>query len=142
MWKLFEILSGLIGRLASRFVGRRRVRVTVHKACFDDTEVWAYFINVTNLSKDREIVITHVSFECDPTVHAVPPKRPLPKRLKPDEPWETWIELDKLPKSVEKDPFRLGRVRLSTGKVVKSVENKNVPSHGMVPGGPTGYENE
>jgi len=45
---------------------------------------------------------------------------PLPKRLKPDETWETWIEAHRLPTWVHKDPYNLVRARLSTGTVVES----------------------
>lgn len=130
IWLIF------IGWLSSIFVGLRRIRVTVHEAYFVGTNIKAYFINVTNLSKERDIEITHVWFNCTPRVDLINHDRPLPKRLKPDESWETWIELDDLPKDVHKNPFNLARVRLSTGKVYKSIENKNVPPLGAVPGGP------
>ena len=131
-----KILGILIGWLSSVFVNLRRVKVTVHKARFLKTDIWAYFINATNLSKERNIEITHIWFDCKPQIHISQPDRPLPKRLKPDETWETWILLKDLPEYVHKKPFNLARVRLSTGKIIKSIENKNVPPIGNVPGGP------
>ena len=125
----------LIGWLSKVFSNLRRIRVTVHDAYFE-TNIQAYFINVTNLSKSKEIEITHVWFDCSPIVDVLNVDRPLPKRLKPDETWETWIKFSDLPKSVHKNPYTLARIRLSTTKVYKSIENKNVPPVGMVPGGP------
>jgi hypothetical protein len=119
--------------------GYRQVRVTVHRAYFTKTNprVWAYFINVTNLCHDREIEITHVWLTVEPDVYASPPERPLPKRLKPDEAWETWIEERHVPNEFRGSAaFRLGRVRLSTGWTASSKENKDVPHVGHPPGGP------
>jgi hypothetical protein len=93
-----------------------------------------YFINATNLS-DREIEITHIWFDCDPDIHVMQPDRPLPKRLKPDETWETWIEAYRVPDACG-EPFTLARARLSTGVIVTSEKNENVPSQGFIPGGP------
>lgn len=134
--KGLELLKGVVGGLGALFLERRRVRVTIHKAHFTKSKVEAYFINVTNLSKTREVEITHVWFSCVPRVYALPRDRPLPKRLKVDETWSTWIELDELPEWVHLEPWGYGRVRLSTGKVMRSVENKHVPSLGSVAGGP------
>lgn len=124
----------------------RRLRVTVHRAYFSKTDprVWAYFINVTNISRNRDVEITHVWFATEPELHATPPERPLPKRLKPDEVWETWIEEFRVPERFRGSAaFELGRVRLSTGRVIRSKENKNVPKFGHVPGGPvTSYPDE
>jgi hypothetical protein len=60
-------------------------------------------------------------------------ERPLPKRPKPDEVWEAWIETSRIPCN-DKDAFSGFRVRLSTGKVLKSSQNCNVPAVGVVPG--------
>jgi hypothetical protein len=115
----------------------RRVRVTVHRAFFvGRPSSPAYFVNVTNLSRDREVEVTHVWFDTQPRVHVLRPERPLPKRLRPDESWETWIECGNLPDAVNEYPYQLARVRLSTGEVFSSVENVGVPEEGEVPGGP------
>ena len=125
--------------LWSALINHRRVRVTVHRAYFvKHPHDWAYFINVTNLSRDREIEITHVWLATTPEAHAVSSDRPLPKRLKPDETWETWIPESRVPATWRGDrAFRVGRVRLSTGRIVHSKPNKNVPSFGETPGGQT-----
>jgi hypothetical protein len=112
------------------------VSLLVHHAYFTITRRACYFLNVTNLSRDREVEITHVWFALDPQIHALIPDRPLPKRLKPDETWETWVEADRLPSDLGEKIFTLGRVRLSNGREVKSRKNKRVPSQGTVPGGP------
>jgi hypothetical protein len=63
------------------------------------------------------------------------PDRPLPKRLKPDETWETWVDVGRVPDVGDK-VYKLGRARLSTGVVIKSRKNAAVPEQGSVPGGP------
>jgi hypothetical protein len=116
----------------------RRLRLTVHLAAFTRTGVLCYFINATNLS-GREIEITHIWFDCDPQIPALQPDRILPKQLKPDESWETWVEASRLPPHCD-DPYTLARARLSTGQVFQSQKNDNVPDQGFIPGGPIGGE--
>jgi len=116
---------------------RRKVRFTVHRALFLAVEVECYFLNVTNLSSTKEIEITHLYFQ-DTNNNQIPviqKDRPLPKRLKPDETWETWIRVEMIPEDLRIDPYRKARLRLSTGKLIKSRYNKNVPQTGEVPGG-------
>ena len=114
-----------------------RVRVAVHVAGFESRPyVPAYFINVTNLFEDRDIEITHVWFETTPRMYVLRMDRALPVRLKPYESWETWQDANTLPPAIRDDAFRLARVRLSTGLVIESVENVDVPERGFVPGGP------
>ena len=116
---------------------RRKARVTVHVAAFESRPlVPACFVNITNLSEDQDIVITHVWFEATPRVFALPKDRPLPVRLKAAETWETWVEGRSLPSAIQDNPFGMARVRLSTGQVIRSVENVDVPERGFVPGGP------
>jgi hypothetical protein len=116
---------------------RRKTRVTVHVASFDSRPlVQACFVNITNLSEDRDIVITHVWFEATPRVFALRNDRPLPVRLKPDETWETWIGVRSLPSEIQENPYEMARVRLSSGQVIGSVRNVDVPERGFVPGGP------
>jgi hypothetical protein len=91
---------------------------------------------LSNLSRNREIEITHVYLDCGEQIHALHPDRLLPRRLKPDESWETWVEAEKVPASLRDAAYKLGRARLSSGKILESVENKNVPSAGTVAGGP------
>ena len=115
----------------------RRVRFTVHRAFFLAVGVECYFLNVTNVSSTKEVEITHLYFQ-DSNNRQIPviqKDRPLPKRLKPDETWETWIRVELIPQSLRTDPYRRARLRLSTGKVIKSRINKNVPQMGEVPGG-------
>lgn len=132
------LVLGIVGLILSRIV-TRRVRVRVHRAMFIEPSgigEECYFVNVTNVSLNRAVEITHVWFEVPGMVSVLRKERPLPKRLKADETWETWIEAVKLPvEHTDIDVFRMGRVRLSTGKVVKSKRNKQVPSLGFVPGG-------
>jgi hypothetical protein len=133
---LLDLLKTVAERAWSAVVGRRRLSLLVHQAYFAATGKACYFLNVTNLSADRELEITHVWFDLEPQVHAVVHDRPLPKRLKPEETWETWVEAERLPTDLGKKLFTLGRARLSSGGIVKSSKNRNVPSQGAVPGGP------
>jgi hypothetical protein len=118
------------------FANRRQLRLTVHLACFTASGTACYFINATNLSSTRDIELTHVWFAVEPPVHAMPPDRPLPKRLKPDETWETWVEASRLPPTLDPPIYVLARARLSTGRVIRSTQDHDVPEFGTVPGGP------
>ena len=89
-------------------------------------------MNATNLG-ERPVELTHVWFETEPKVFQQNPMRPLPKRLEPDESWETWFSVSAIPVG-EEEAFLLARVRLSSDKVVKSRKRENVPEFGMVPG--------
>lgn len=109
------------------------MRVLVHEAVFVGDVVPFLFVNVVNLSRDRDVELTHVWFEVQPTVHVVLAERPLPVRLRPDESWEAWVERGKLAPSTH--PETDARVRLSTGQVIKSRANRRVPTMGFVPGG-------
>lgn len=115
----------------------RKIRFTVHRAFFLAVGVECYFLNVTNLSFKKEVEITHLYFQDNNNKHipVIQKDRPLPKRLKPDETWETWIRVEMIPQSIRTNPFRKARLRLSTGKIIKSRFNKNVPQTGEVPGG-------
>jgi len=113
------------------------VSVLVHPAFFITGPKSAdkapyYFMKVTNLSQDQEIVITHVWFDADPPVHLVMRERPLPARLRPAETWEGWKEAAALAhvSNIEES----GRVLLSDGRTVRSRPNKDVPPVGYVAG--------
>lgn len=106
----------------------------VHLAVFDTSQDPCFFVNVTNLSRDREIEITHVWFDCGSQVPVIREERPLPKRLKPDEAWETWLHRSEIPGDRLGDAGELARVRLSTGAIIKSKPSASVPARGHVPG--------
>ncbi len=112
---------------------RQEVRVLCHHAYLRPS-AGCYFVNVTNLSLSRHVQITHVWFKCEPEVHVLNPERPLPRLLRPEESWETWIEADKLPHSMGDQVYTMARVRLSNGRIFKSKLNEDVPSAGFVPG--------
>lgn len=135
---MIDFVLKILDWMFNQIIQARKVRATMHKSCFRGTEppVWAYFLNITNLSK-RDIVVTHVGMDCRGVyIPAEPQERDLPIRLKPDDPWETWIEFDKLPNWIHDNPYPHGRVRLSTGRVIKTKRAKNIPPKGEVPGGP------
>ena len=130
--RLFKALQtrGVVGASQPSF----NLRLTVHRALFLPEGPECYFINATNIGSYGEIEVTHVWFETAPPVYVIQPDRPLPKRLKPQETWETWLRVDSL--DSRQDVFVLARARLSTGIVVSSLKNVDVPLYGSVPGGP------
>jgi hypothetical protein len=130
-----DIAKTVFEKILSAFEDRRQTRLTVHKAFFVATGREYFFVNITNLSRNREIEITHIWFDCVPQIPVLNPNRMLPKRLKADETWETWIEVDKVPSQLHESTYTLARARLSTGKILKSIRNANVPESGTVPGG-------
>ena len=132
---MIALVEKLLGWIWSGFSDRRRLRLTVHLACFQGSDLPYCFINATNLSRNRDVEITHVWIDCEPKIHVINPSRPLPKRLKPDETWATWIELSRIPTISQENPYTLARAKLSSGSVVKSTKNENVPEEGTVPGG-------
>jgi hypothetical protein len=117
---------------------RRRVRVRTHEAVFEGSTELCIMVNVVNLGQ-RPITITHVWLAADRELHLRNPRRPLPKRLEPDEPWETWSPLAQFgPLLLVLDGseiLRSARVRLSTGRVIKAKPSRDVPTAGAVPGG-------
>jgi hypothetical protein len=116
---------------------RRRVRVRTHEAAFGGSNELCIMINVVNLGQ-RPIVVTHVWLGGATPLHINNPRRPLPRRLEPDEPWETWSPLSQfgsLLRTLDADQLlRCARVRLSTGRVIKARPNRDVPAVGAVPG--------
>lgn len=132
MGLLETFLLWFLDRLRGWQQNRRKVRVLVHAAFFQGSRIPYYFVNVTNLSRDRDVEVTHVWFDVQPPLPLVLSQRPLPIRLRPDESWETWVEAGKLVNST--NPETLARVRLSTSQIVKSRANREVLVPGFVPG--------
>jgi hypothetical protein len=114
--------------------GQPRVSFKTHRAVLEGVGE-CYFFTVTNRSRSRDIVLTHVWVQSRPEVHIIQPARPLPRRLSPEEPWETWVPVSALPADAREDAYTLGRVKLSSGKVLTSIRDLHVPAVGFVPGG-------
>jgi hypothetical protein len=125
-----NLLTWFLDRLERR---RTDVQVRVHRAFLLNApgQPEAWFVNVLNASPSRAVGITHVWIEMEPPMHVV--TRKPPSRLAPDEEWETWIETGALPPGTG-DLTTLARVRLTTGRVIKSVARRDVPPAGFVPG--------
>jgi hypothetical protein len=130
---------GTVLDVATGFVnGRQNCEVLVHRGFFTNPELAGlpqhFFIKVTNQSRERDVVITHVWFNSDPPTYLINPYRPLPARLSPSEQYETWKAVDDVP-----DPKGewLVRVKLSSGKVIKGRPNRGVTPQGEVAGGGT-----
>jgi hypothetical protein len=120
--------------LAGAFRGLRRVTARAHHGVISTTNQRCVFVNVTNLSRDRDVEVTHVWFETRPEIQVLNSERPLPRRLAPDQTWETWLPLEAVPEKQRSKILTLGRVRLSSGKTLSTVENRKVPRAGHVPG--------
>lgn len=134
---MLEILLEFFGgKFLKAIFDRRKLQLLVHQAHFEDDKEECFFINLTNVSRDRDIEITHIWFESDSQIHVMREDRKLPKRLKPDETWETWLPVNQLQENFRTQAFTLVRARLSTGSIVSSKKNINVPKRGEVPGGP------
>jgi len=111
-----------------------KVRVTTHTAYMNG--VHCAFVTVVNIS-DRDVEITHVYFADEYIqIPILQDNRPLPKRLRPVESWETWIPTTYVAPYI--DLSQDGRVRLSTGEVYKAKWDYKVPKHGQIPGGQNG----
>lgn len=121
---------------------RRRVRLTVHRAVFTSNGLECFFINATNLSENQELEVTHVWLDTHPQIPVLQRDRPLPRRLKPNESWETWIEVSQVPADLHESIYTLARARLSHGQILKSKKNADVPETGEVPGGPIRQEDQ
>ena len=136
-WYLDLIITA-IGLVAPAWADRRRLRLTTHRAFFltpdgQPSGPERYFVTATNLSRSRDLTITHVWFATMPEVHIV--DQALPVRLRPEESWETPVELNRLPADVRDSAFNLARVRLSTRAIASSTRNWDVPPIGTVPRG-------
>jgi hypothetical protein len=112
---------------------RRHVRVMVHRAFFQvPCAPECLFIKVTNLSSSREIEVSHIWFATEPRVNVLNQERRLPARLRLDETFETWIPVSAVP-AVRLVESKV-RVRLSSGKIIKSKLDKRIPPLGYVAG--------
>jgi hypothetical protein len=117
---------------------RRRVRVRTHEAVFHGASEVCVMVNVVNLGQ-RPITVTHVWLGGATPMYVDNQHRPLPRRLEPDEPWETWSALSEFGSLLRTlddadELLRSARVRLSTGRVIKARPDRNVPAVGAVPG--------
>jgi len=126
--------ASLFARLFGSFLDRRRARLLVHRALLLPNGPECFFFNITNLSKGREIELTHVWLDTVPQIPVNNPARRLPVRLRPDQSWETWIEVSMVPPTLHPSVYDVGRARLSTAHVLKSSPNVDVPRSGAVPG--------
>jgi hypothetical protein len=131
-----EILITIIGFVAPAWADRRRLRLTTHRAFFlnrdgQPTGPEHYFITATNRSRSRDLTITHMWLATDPNVDII--DESLPVRLRPDERWETFVEVERLPIATREVAFSLARAQLSTDTVVSSTRNWNVRPVGTVP---------
>jgi len=122
-------LMGQVGNISKA----AQVQIRVHTAFFENSPTRCYFINVVNTSSGDNVELTHVWFEGSKRVDVLEPCRPLPTMLKPQQSWETWIAVSEIPPDHE--VFKSFRVRTSTGEILESEKNRNVPPAGFVPGG-------
>lgn len=129
----------------------RRVQVRAHRARWDDpwetfanppasafacadelaneTAGESLYVKIVNRS-NRDVEVTHIWLATDPVAYPVPRGSELPVRIRPDETDEVWFNIDALPPGGKLE--RLARVRLSSGKTIRSRLNKTVPPFGAV----------
>jgi len=129
---LVAVVKFLSSLAATLHQGWCRVRVTAHRAYFLGSPDQQLFISVTNLSPKREVEVVRVWIASLPAIEVL--SQPLPKRLKTEESWETWVPISAL--STFDLPYAevRARVRLSNGKEFRSRQNTKVAPVGYVPG--------
>ena len=121
------------------FIKKPNILVRVHTAYFNNIMELShepyYFINILNIDKSRDIVISDIRCHHWPKNTTVyQSERPLPVKVTPGEQWETWISLDKIGKEAYEDFY----ITFSTDKrtyTCRSTRRTNVPNSGTVPGG-------
>lgn len=101
---------------------REAVRVQVDFASLAPTGAPCWSIHVTNVWPHAEVELTHVWIETRPEIHVHNPDRQLPRRLRPQETFETWVPVDELLQTGIGGSalYQAARVRLATGEVVAS----------------------
>ena len=130
---LEKLIENYGGEYPNALLNRRRIRVLVHRAFIEDSQKEAFFITITNLTLDREIEVTHIWFNSHPKIHVIRNDRVLPKKLKPNETWDTWLPVNKLPTGYHPHAFTMVRVRLSNGSLAYSELNLTPPEKGTDP---------
>jgi hypothetical protein len=126
----------LLSFISSVVQSFRRLRLTVHRAYFAGSAEEHFFVTATNLSRARDLEVTHVWLESEQPIPVLQHARPLPKRLRPDESWSTWLPIAAVPSTALARAPYLFRARLSSGKVVQSRPSRGVPPVGQLAGGP------
>lgn len=127
LWKLLDLLLMSAG-------GPKRASVGVHEAPLAQGAAECFFINVTNTSPTKDIELTHVWLKTAPEIHIANHARPLPKRLRPDESWETWLPAVAVPKHQRGSIAHMARVRISTGKILSLPAQRRRSSSRIYPG--------
>ncbi len=130
---LERLIENYGGEFLNALLNKRRIRVLVHRAFLEDKRKEAFFITITNLTLDRELEMTNIWFNSNPKIHVIRDDRPLPKTLKPNETWGTWLPVNKLPLGYHSYAFKMVRVRLFNGTLAYSEENLTHPEKEMVP---------
>jgi hypothetical protein len=126
-----SILTSLFNPAYQWYQHRVHVRALAHRGYFRTPGSPEFvFIKVTNLSRDRDIEITHIWFDTKPRVDIL--DFPLPAHVRPAKTYEIWKPVAEL--SDDPNIEQLGRVVLSDGKIIKTKLNKDVPPVGYVAG--------
>ncbi len=134
MLRIFErLIESYGGEYLNALLNKRRIRVLVHRANVEESQKEAFFITITNMTLDREIEITNVWFNSSPKIQVVHEDKKLPKVLKPNETWDTWMYVSKLASAYHRYAFTMVRVRLSNGSLAYSERNLNPVEKGAVP---------
>jgi hypothetical protein len=112
------------------FNDRPRVRVTVRRTHIPTEGQDLFFVNTWNQTRRRDLEVTHVWFDCGRPIPVTQPAGELPRKLKRGQSCETWINVNEIPSDFRDHAYGLARVRLTTGAIIKSVGNENVPGSG------------
>jgi hypothetical protein len=109
------------------------IRVLVHKAYFLNNPAQQFFIKVVNVTPNIDVEVTHVWFENDiGTMDIMNDIAPLPRRLKQNETYETWVSVADIPE--DGDIFHHFMVMVSTGEIFPSQQNVTVRPFGYIAG--------
>jgi hypothetical protein len=135
----------LIGWLRDLHQAKRKVKLTVHRAITQapafaigdrpavTIDLDNYHITVTNASRSRDIVVTHIWLDTSPPIPLV--DGDLPRRLRYGDVWETAIAVSRIPVDVVDVEWLARCVITPDDKVIKSRPRRNVPPAGTVPRG-------
>jgi hypothetical protein len=139
----------VLGWARDRHQSRRKVTLTVHRAFtldpfrttrtilganpIDDNPIENYYIGVTNGSRERDIVVTHIWLDTTPRVDVIDPD--LPVRLRYSARWETALPVDRVPPGTVDVEWLARCIVTPDDKVIKSRPRLNVPPIGTVPRG-------
>lgn len=125
------------------FTRKPKVLVRVHKAYFNNIMELEhepyYFINVLNIEKSKNIIITNIKCDFLGRFTLYQQERPYPVKITPGEQWETWIKVEKAGEKAYENFYVFLDTRRPNSLdrksyIIRSTLRINVPNSGIVPG--------